>query len=180
MSDATAALPPPPGWNAWDELMTEALSEAREARALGEVPVGAVLVDSGGAIIGRGRNAPIAANDPTAHAEVAAIRAACDAAGNYRLPEAVLVVTLEPCLMCLGAAVHARLKGIVFGAHDPKAGAVESCLDGPNLPFLNHRPLALGGIRAAECGALLSEFFQEKRLARGKGERFLKSFPFPP
>ncbi len=178
MSDAAAALPPPPGWNAWDELMAEALSEARAAGSQDEVPVGAILVDSNGAIIGRGRNGPIAANDPTAHAEIAAIRAACTAARNYRLPGAVLVVTLEPCLMCLGAAVHARLEGIVFGAHDPKAGAVESCLDGPNLPFLNHRPLTLGGIRAEECGALLSEFFQKKRLARGKGGRGDKNHAF--
>ena len=158
-------------------FMREAISMAHAAECLGEVPVGAVVVFDG-EIVGRGFNSPIGESDPTAHAEIAAIRAACTAARNYRLPGAVLVVTLEPCLMCLGAAVHARLEGIVFGAHDPKAGAVESCLDGPNLPFLNHRPLTLGGIRAEECGALLSEFFQKKRLARGKGGRGDKNHAF--
>ena len=166
MPDADIPFPtPPPGWTAWEELMDEALKEARAARDLAEVPVGAVLVDNDGAIIGRGRNGPIGASDPTAHAEIAAIRAACLKMNNYRLGGAILVVTLEPCLMCLGAAIHARLGGIVFGARDPKAGAIESRLDGPNLPFLNHRLPALGGILAEECGALLTDFFKEKRLA---------------
>lgn len=145
--------------------MDEALKEARAARVLAEVPVGAVVVDGGGVIIGRGRNGPIAASDPTAHAEIMAIRTACAQISNYRLNGAILVVTMEPCLMCLGAAVHARLNGIVFGARDPKAGAVESCLDGPGLPFLNHRLPVLSGILAEECGTLLTEFFKEKRLA---------------
>lgn len=158
------ALSLPPGWSAWDELMAEALQEARAARDLDEVPVGAVVVDGNGKIIGRGRNSPIGKHDPTAHAEIAALRAACLEVANYRLPPgSILVVTLEPCLMCLGAAVHARLGGLVFGAHDPKSGAVESCLDGFNLPFLNHRLPALGGIRAEECAAMLTNFFQARR-----------------
>ena len=154
----------PPGWASWNEIMAEALLEAEAARDLGEVPVGAVLVNSGGEIIGRGRNGPIGACDPTAHAEIVAMRAACQATGNYRLPPgSVLVATLEPCLMCLGAAVHARLGGLVFGARDPKSGAVESCLDGLNLPFLNHRLPFLSGVRAEECAGLLTAFFQARR-----------------
>lgn len=168
-ADSAAPLPPP-GWASWDELMAEALLEAEAARDLGEVPVGAVLVDSGGKIIGRGRNGPIGAHDPTAHAEIAAIRAACAAVGNYRLPPgSVLVATLEPCLMCLGAAVHARLGSLVFGAHDPKSGAVESCMDGLNLPFLNHRLPFLSGVRAEECAGLLTVFFQARRRQANAG-----------
>lgn len=156
--------PLPPGWTSWDELMAEALLEAEAARDLGEIPVGAVLVGKDGEIIGRGRNGPIETHDPTAHAEIAAIRAACAAAGNYRLPPgSVLVATLEPCLMCVGAAVHARLGSLVFGAHDPKSGAVESCLDGLSLPFLNHRLPFLSGVRAEECAGLLTAFFKARR-----------------
>ncbi len=163
MSELNALLLPP-GWSAWEELMAEALREARAAYDLAEVPVGAVVVNAQGAIIGRGRNSPIGANDPTAHAEIIAIRAACAATGNYRLPAgAILIVTLEPCLMCLGAAVHARLGGLVFGARDSKSGAVESCLNGPDLPFLNHRLPAAGGICAEECAGLLTTFFQARR-----------------
>ena len=144
--------------------MTEALREASAAHDCDEVPVGAMIVDSSGRIIGRGRNGPIGAHDPTAHAEIVALRAACAATGNYRLPPgAIMAVTLEPCLMCLGAAVHARLGGLVFGASDPKSGAIESCLDGLNLPFLNHRLPALGGVCAEECAALLTAFFQARR-----------------
>ena len=164
MPEPAAPINLPPGWSAWEELMAEALREARAAQDLAEVPVGAVLVDSGGAIIGRGRNGPIGLSDPTAHAEIAAMRAACAAAANYRLPPgAILVVTLEPCLMCLGAAIHARLSGLVFGAHDPKSGVIESCLNGPELPFLNHRLPALGGVCAEECAQLLSDFFKARR-----------------
>lgn len=154
----------PPGWTSWEELMAEALSEAHAAGALNEVPVGALVVGAGGEILGRGRNGPIGANDPTAHAEIVAIRAACAKTDNYRLPPGtVLVVTLEPCLMCLGAAVHARLSALVFGAHDPKSGAVESCLNGPELPFLNHRLPTFGGVCAMECAELLTSFFQARR-----------------
>ncbi len=161
--DSTAP-PLPPGWSSWGEIMAEALQEARAAGDLEEVPVGAVLVSNDGEIIGRGRNGPIGAHDPTAHAEIAAMRAACAAVGNYRLPPgSVLVATLEPCLMCLGATVHARLGGLVFGAHDPKSGAVQSCLDGLNLPFLNHRLPFLSGVRAEECAGLLTAFFQARR-----------------
>ena len=159
-----ASLILPPGWASWEELMAEAMCEARAARDQDEVPVGALVVNIDGEILGRGRNSPIRANDPTAHAEIVAIRAACAKAANYRLaPGAILVVTLEPCLMCLGAAVHARLSGLVFGAHDPKSGAVESCLNGPELPFLNHRLPTLNGICATECAELLTSFFQARR-----------------
>jgi tRNA(adenine34) deaminase len=161
---APSVLLPPPGWSSWEEIMGEALHEARAARDLGEVPVGAIVIDDRGAIIGRGRNSSIHTHDPTAHAEIAAIRDACSNKANYRLPlGAVLVATLEPCLMCLGAAIHARLGGLVFGAHDSKSGAIESCLRGLELPFLNHRLPALSGIRSAECAELLTTFFKSKR-----------------
>jgi tRNA(adenine34) deaminase len=141
-----------------EELMRAALAEARAGLAAGEVPVGAVVVlDS--VVIGRAHNAPIALADPTAHAEVVALRAAAQKVGNYRLPGAVLYVTLEPCAMCCGAAVQARLAGVVYGALDPKAGAVESrhrLLDG-------YRIATRAGVLAAECGALLKDFFESKR-----------------
>ncbi|MCC8194879.1 MAG: nucleoside deaminase, partial [Deltaproteobacteria bacterium] len=124
---------PPPSWPTWEALMREALNEARHAVIAGEVPVGAVVVAPSGAVIGRGHNAPIASNDPTAHAEIAAIRQAARATGNYRLTGCVLAVTLEPCLMCAGAIVQARINGVVFGASDPRAGAVSSRLDGFEL-----------------------------------------------
>ena len=143
--------------------MTEALVEAGRAEAENEVPVGAVLVSGNGRILGRGRNAPESLHDPTAHAEVAALRAACLASRNYRLEGSVLVVTLEPCLMCVGALAHARVAGLVYGAEDAKAGAVDSCFDGLDQPFLNHRVWSLGGIRGEECAALLRDFFERRR-----------------
>ncbi len=155
--------PPPPGWADWENLMAEALAEARLAAAEGEAPVGALVVAGGGTILGRGRNAPESSLDPTAHAEIAALRAACAAARNYRLEGAVLVVTLEPCLMCAGALAHARLAGVVYGAADPRAGAVNSCLDGLDLPFLNHRVWHMGGILAGPCADLLRDFFAVRR-----------------
>src|SRR5579863_5799251 len=120
------------------EFMQAALALARQAEAAGEVPVGAVLVKDG-AIIGSGWNHPIGAHDPTAHAEVAALRAAAQALGNYRLTDTTLYVTLEPCAMCAGALVHARVKRLVYGASDPKAGAAGSVLDIVRAPALNHR-----------------------------------------
>lgn len=141
--------------------MGEALRLARVAGRQGEVPVGAVVV-AGGVIIGRGRNRPIASSDPTAHAEIAALRRAARAARNYRIPGAVLYVTLEPCLMCLGAMVHARIGRLVFGAPDTKVGAT-AWLRGRRASRLNHRFAVRGGVRADECAALLKEFFRARR-----------------
>jgi tRNA(adenine34) deaminase len=145
-----------------DELIGEALALARAAAARGEVPVGALVVCNG-AIVGRGGNAPIAYNDPTAHAEIAALREAGRALGNYRLPGCSLYVTLEPCAMCAGAIMHARIARLVFGARDPKGGACGSVVDLFAEPLLNHHTSVVGGVRADECGALLSQFFVERR-----------------
>ena len=142
--------------------MGEAIALAREAGARGEVPVGAVVVRDG-AVIGRGGNAPIAASDPTAHAEIAAMRDAGRALGNYRLPGASLYVTIEPCAMCAGAILHARIARVVFGARDPKTGACGSVVDLFAEPRLNHHATVVEGVRAEECGALLSAFFAARR-----------------
>ena len=142
--------------------MRAALAEARLALAAGEVPVGAVVVLDG-AIIAQAHNAPIALVDPTAHAEVRALREAAQKVGNYRLPGAVLYATLEPCAMCCGAVIQARLARVVYGAPDPRAGAVESRYRLLDDGRLNHRVEALGGVLGAECGALLKEFFETKR-----------------
>jgi tRNA(adenine34) deaminase len=144
--------------------MGEALILARAAQARGEVPVGAIVVRDG-AIIGRGGNAPIAANDPTAHAEIAALRAAAQALGNYRLPGCSLYVTLEPCAMCVGAILHARIARLVYGARDPKTGACGSVVDLFREPRLNHHATVEGGVLADECGKLLSDFFAGIRSA---------------
>lgn len=143
--------------------MRLALEEARAAEAEGEVPVGAVLVSRDGEILARAHNAPIGHHDPTAHAEILALRQAAERVANYRLDAPVLVVTLEPCLMCMGALVHARVGGLVFGAADPKTGAAASCLEVPRLPFLNHSFPVQGGVLAEECGALLKDFFAARR-----------------
>jgi tRNA(adenine34) deaminase len=145
-----------------DAWMTEALALARAARARGEVPVGAIVVKDG-AIIGRGGNAPIAASDPTAHAEIAALREAGQALGNYRLPGCELYVTIEPCAMCAGAILHARIARVVFGARDPKTGACGSVIDLFAQPRLNHHASVTGGVRAEDCGKLLSDFFAKRR-----------------
>jgi tRNA(adenine34) deaminase len=141
----------------------------REARALaaaagdrGEVPVGALVVRDG-AVVGRGGNAPIAASDPTAHAEIAALRDAGRALGNYRLPDCTLYVTLEPCAMCAGAIMHARIARLVFGARDPKTGACGSVVDLFAEPRLNHHTTVTAGVDGDACGALLSEFFAARR-----------------
>ncbi len=142
--------------------MRAALAEARAGLAAGEVPVGAVVVLNG-SIIGQAHNAPIAHRDPTAHAEVLALREAARKVGNYRLPGAVLVATLEPCVMCCGAILQARIARVVYGAADPKAGAVEShhrLLDDSRS---SHRVETRGGVLEAECGGLLKEFFEERR-----------------
>jgi tRNA(adenine34) deaminase len=142
--------------------MDEALALARAAGARGEVPVGAVVVRAG-AVIGRGGNAPIAASDPTAHAEIAALREAARTLGNYRLPGCELYVTIEPCLMCAGAILHARIARLVFGARDPKTGACGSVIDVFAEPRLNHHATVVAGVRADACGALLSTFFAARR-----------------
>jgi tRNA(adenine34) deaminase len=145
-----------------NDWMGEALALARMAGGRGEVPVGAVIVKEG-AIIGRGGNAPIAGTDPTAHAEIAALRDAGRALGNYRLPGCDLYVTIEPCAMCAGAILHARITRVVYGAPDPKTGACGSVVDLFAEPRLNHHATVAGGVRASECGLLLTEFFAARR-----------------
>ena len=142
--------------------MGAALDEARRARDAGEVPVGAVVVIDG-AIVGRGFNQPISAGDPTAHAEIVAIREAARTTGNYRLAGATLYVTIEPCLMCVGALVHARVGTLVFGATEPRTGAIASTVRGGELPGLNHRFEVVSGVREAECRDLIQIFFRERR-----------------
>ena len=143
-------------------FMGLALEEARRAGAAGEVPVGAAVVIDG-RVVSRGHNMPIALSDPTAHAEVVALRRAATAAGNYRLPGAVLYTTVEPCPMCCGAALHARVARVVYGAADPKAGAAASLYRLLDDPRLNHRVLVTGGVRSQECAALLRDFFESRR-----------------
>ena len=145
-----------------EAFVREALALAEAAAAAGEVPVGAVVVKDG-AIVGRGGNAPIAASDPTAHAEIAALRDAGRALGNYRLPGCSLYVTLEPCAMCVGAMLHARLARVVFGAADPKTGACGGVVALSAEAKLNHQTAFEGGVLAQECGALLKRFFAERR-----------------
>ena len=144
------------------EFMRLAIAEARRAMERGEVPVGAVLVQNE-RVIASGGNAPIGTHDPTAHAEIVTLRTAGIALGNYRLDDTVLYVTLEPCLMCAAAMVHARVRRVVFGAFDPKAGAAGGLIDAFALKGLNHRVDVFGGVLEAECGALLSGFFSATR-----------------
>ncbi len=143
--------------------MRSALAEAGAAPATGDVPVGAVVLDPSGAVIGRGRNERELTGDPTAHAEVLAIRAAAATLGSWRLSGCTLVVTLEPCSMCAGAVVASRLERLVFGAYDDKAGAVGSLWDLVRDRRLNHRPEVVSGVLADECGAVLREFFVTQR-----------------
>ncbi len=143
-------------------FMRVALAEADAAAAAGEVPVGAVVVVDG-QIVGRGRNQPISACDPTAHAEIVALREAAQTVGNYRLPGAWLYVTVEPCLMCVGAAIHARVATIAYGTAEPRAGAVESAQRAWAHPSLNHRVTIVAGVLAAECRQRMQAFFQERR-----------------
>lgn len=148
--------------------MRHALALARRAAEEGEVPVGAVLVRDG-QVLGEGWNRPITSHDPTAHAEVMALRDAGQRAGNYRLAGCTLYVTLEPCIMCAGAMVHARVARLVFGARDPKTGAIESVAGALDAPYLNHKVAWSGGLLAEECGTLLKEFFQARRKPAGSG-----------
>ncbi|MFJ7566055.1 tRNA adenosine(34) deaminase TadA [Herminiimonas sp. NPDC097707] len=148
-----------------DEIwMRQALDQAHNAWALGEVPVGAVIVKDG-QVIATGFNQPIGTHDPTAHAEIMALRAAATILGNYRLPGCELYVTLEPCVMCSGAMLHARLARVVFGASDPKTGACGSIVNLFEQNQLNHHTQLTGGLMAQECGALLKDFFAERRKA---------------
>ena len=142
--------------------MDAALVEAERARDAGEVPIGAVVA-VGGEIVGRGYNHPISAHDPTAHAEIAAIRDAARSTGNYRLTGATLCVTIEPCLMCVGALVHARIATLIYGATEPRTGAVVSTLHGGELPGHNHRFEVVSGVLEEECRALMQTFFRERR-----------------
>jgi len=145
-----------------DTFMRAALEEARRGFAAGEVPVGAVVVLDG-RIAGRGFNQPIGSHDPTAHAEIVALREAARALGNYRLTGAAMYVTIEPCLMCVGAMVHARVATLVFGAPEPKAGAVVSSCRAHELPSLNHRIEVVGGVLEDDCRAIIQEFFKGRR-----------------
>jgi tRNA(adenine34) deaminase len=146
-----------------ETFMRLALAEARKALAQGEVPVGAVVVRDG-AVVASAHNGPVGLRDPSAHAEILALRRAAAAEGNYRLAGATLYVTIEPCLMCAGALVHARVARLVFGAADPKGGAVVSLYRVLEDGRLNHRVEVADGVLAAECGEILSRFFREKRL----------------
>jgi tRNA(adenine34) deaminase len=142
--------------------MRAALAEAARARDAGEVPVGAVVVLDG-RVIGAGFNQPIGASDPTAHAEIVALRLASQTVNNYRLTGATLYVTVEPCLMCVGAMIHARIGTVVYGAAEPKAGAIVSMTRASELPGLNHRLDAIGGVLEDECRAIIQEFFKTRR-----------------
>jgi len=148
--------------SAHDGFMHEALALARLAAAGGEVPVGAVVVLNG-EIVGRGHNQPISSVDPTAHAEIVALRDAAQRTGNYRLTGATLYVTLEPCLMCVGALVHARIDTVVFGTTESKAGALESTQRAHEHPALNHRLTVVSGVLASECRDVMREFFAKRR-----------------
>lgn len=143
-------------------FMQAAIALANEAAALGEVPVGAVVVKDG-IIIGRGRNAPIAQHDPTAHAEIQAMREAAKVLGNYRLVDCSLYVTLEPCAMCSGAIQHARIQRLIFGASDPKTGCCGSVINLMKEAKLNHHCEVTQGLMAVECGTILSDFFKQRR-----------------
>jgi tRNA(adenine34) deaminase len=144
------------------QFMREAITEAQAAAAAGEVPIGAVIVLNG-EVIGRGQNRVLREHDPTAHAEIVAMRAAALALKNYRLPDCELYVTLEPCAMCAGATIHARLARLVYAASDPKAGAVSSVLTVLNHPHLNHQMAVETGVLAEEAGEILREFFRQRR-----------------
>jgi tRNA(adenine34) deaminase len=147
-----------------EKFMREAMAEAEAARDRGEVPVGAIVVRAS-EIIGRGRNAVIATNDPTAHAEIVALREAAMKLGNYRLTGSTIYSTIEPCAMCAGALIHARVARLVYGATDPKAGAVESHFGICTADFLNHQVIVEGGILESDCRRMLQSFFLERRKA---------------
>lgn len=142
--------------------MQEALAEARKAENLGEVPIGAIVLVNE-KVVGRGFNSSIRMHDPTAHAEIVALRQAAHNSANYRLPGSILIATIEPCIMCVGAMIQARVEHLIYGAADPKAGAVHSCYQVAEENVLNHRIEVTSGILEAECGSLISSFFASKR-----------------
>ena len=146
--------------------MRLALEQAQIAAEMGEVPVGAVLVDAIGELVASGHNQPISAHDPSAHAEIVTLRAAARKLGNYRLPDTTLYVTLEPCTMCVGALVHARVGRLVYGATEPKSGAIESAQQLFETGKFNHRPQIDSAVLTDECSALLSHFFESRRASR--------------
>jgi len=147
-----------------ERFMRLALEQAALARADGEVPVGAVVVLDG-KVVAAGFNQPISSHDPTAHAEIVAMRAAAAAIGNYRLTGATLYVTVEPCLMCVGAMVHARIGTVIYGATEPRSGAIVSMTSAHEFPGLNHRLAVIGGVLEGDCRAIIQEFFRLKRAA---------------
>ena len=149
-----------------EHFMREAQREAREALAAGEVPVGAVVVMDG-RVVGAGFNQPIGRADPTAHAEIVALRVAAREVGNYRLTGATLYVTVEPCVMCVGAIVHARIGTLVYGASEPKAGAARSAMRALDHPALNHRVEVIEGVLDEECGQIMQDFFRDRRASSG-------------
>ena len=151
-------------------FMRLAIDEACKARECGEIPVGAVLIDESGQILAKGHNQPIASHDPTAHAEIVTLREAALCLKNYRLPGSIMYVTLEPCVMCFGALVHARIQRVIYGALDPRFGAVVSRVPLAHDSKLNHTVKWEGGVLAQECGKLLSSFFQAKRKNSTNGE----------
>ena len=146
-----------------DFFMGLAIEEAEKGYRLAEVPVGAVLVGGDGEILSRAHNMPITSNDPTAHAEILAIRRAAGRVGNYRLPETVIYVSLEPCAMCVGALLHSRVRRLVFGARDPRSGAAGSVVDLTGIACFNHRIDVTGGVLAEKCAEILNRFFKERR-----------------
>ncbi len=155
-------IPPAPLGFTWDELMDMAHYEASLAQSMGEIPVGAIIISMQGKILAKEHNKCISLHDPTAHAEILALRTAGVALNNYRLNNTILIVTLEPCLMCAGALVHARIDGLVYGAADRRAGAISSCCEGLNYGFLNHKIWHMGGVRSEKCAAILKDFFNKK------------------
>ena len=176
-STESGAAPQPVAVSERDRrFMALAQAAAEEARAAGEVPVGAVLV-RGDEVIAKGFNHPIGGHDPSAHAEMAALRAASQTLENYRLPGCELYVTLEPCLMCAGAIMHARIARVVFGARDPKTGACGSVVDAFANPQLNHHTTVIGGVLEEKCGAALRSFFADRRRAAREARAALKNEP---
>jgi tRNA(adenine34) deaminase len=152
----------PPADPEHERFMALALAQARRGRDAGEVPIGAVVVSAAGSVLGEGFNRPVGSADPTAHAEIVALRAAASALGNYRLPGTTVYVTLEPCLMCVGALIGARVAAVVYGAAEPKWGAIRSILQVGTLA-VNHRFAIVAGVREDECRALVVDFFKTKR-----------------